>query len=147
MILIPATTISAAIKMMTVLISIPSSKFRQLTNPLQILPMRMRQLVLEHSQQIRNDIQPLRQQRHSLIHLQVRPDGLVRRIQLRFRPEKLGCIEPEQGGAEPEGACLPATVRNASAGKFGFLRVGIEFTGLDTEQRGFLNSFVGRQPV
>ncbi len=51
-------------------------------------------------------------------------------------------IEPES-----EGTHLPATVRNASAGKFGFLRVGIEFVGLDAEQRAFLTSFVGRQPV
>jgi len=42
---------------------------------------------------------------------------------------------------------LPATVRNASAGRFGFLRVGIEFVSLDAEQREFLASFVGRQPV
>jgi hypothetical protein len=49
---------------------------------------------------------------------------------------------------DPDGGVqLPATVRNASAGRFGFLRVGIEFVGLDPEQREFLASFVGRQPV
>ncbi|HZP30923.1 MAG TPA: PilZ domain-containing protein [Acidimicrobiia bacterium] len=56
------------------------------------------------------------------------------------------CLEP---GTDPddEGVQLPATVRNASAGRFGFLRVGIEFVGLDAGQREFLASFVGRQPV
>ena len=56
------------------------------------------------------------------------------------------CLEPVSD-PEQEGVQLPATVRNASAGRFGFLRVGIEFVALDVEQRDFLNSFVGRQPV
>lgn len=59
--------------------------------------------------------------------------------------ELLVCLEPV---TEPdEGTQLPATVRNSSAGRFGFLRVGIEFVGLDAEQRAFLTAFVGRQPV
>jgi hypothetical protein len=56
------------------------------------------------------------------------------------------CLDP---ASEPEegGIVLPAKVRNTTAGKFGFLRVGIEFVDLDTAQRDFLVSFVGRQPV
>jgi hypothetical protein len=59
--------------------------------------------------------------------------------------ELLVCLEPATG--PDEGVQLPATVRNSSAGRFGFLRVGIEFIGLDAEQRAFLSAFVGRQPV
>ena len=59
--------------------------------------------------------------------------------------ELLVCIDP---ATEPEqGTQLPATVRNSSAGRFGFLRVGIEFVSLDAEQRAFLTAFVGRQAV
>jgi PilZ domain len=56
------------------------------------------------------------------------------------------CVEPVTD-PEHEGVQLRATVRNASAGRFGFLRVGIEFVDLDADQRDFLMSFVGRQPV
>jgi PilZ domain len=56
------------------------------------------------------------------------------------------CLDPVSN-PDHEGVPLPATVRNASAGRFGFLRVGIEFVALDAGQREFLNSFVGRQPV
>ena len=53
----------------------------------------MAQLILQHSQQIRNDIQPLRQQFHPLIHLQITPHGGINRLQLRFYPEKFGRVE------------------------------------------------------
>ena len=60
--------------------------------------------------------------------------------------ELLVCLDPVFD-PDCEGVQLPATVRNASAGRFGFLRVGIEFVGLSAEQRAFLLSFVGRQPA
>lgn len=50
-------------------------------------------LVLEHSQQVRNHIQPLRQQPHPLVHLQVAPHRAVYRLELRLRPHKLRAIE------------------------------------------------------
>jgi hypothetical protein len=65
-------------------------------------------------------------------------DGVDADLRLCLDP----ATEPEEGGV-----VLPAKVRNATAGKFGFLRVGIEFVGLDPAQHDFLVSFVGRQPV
>lgn len=63
------------------------------TNPLQLLSVPMTQLVLQDSQQICDDIQPLRQQPYPLVHLQVAPHSLVHRLQLRFHPEQLGRVE------------------------------------------------------
>jgi len=60
--------------------------------------------------------------------------------------ELVVCVDPSSD-PESDGTHLPAAVRNTSAGKFGFLRVGIEFVGLDAEQRAFLTAFAGRQPV
>lgn len=57
-----------------------------LTNPLQILSMRMSQLILQDRQKVSNDIQSLRQQSRPLIHLQIRSDGLVDGIELWFGP-------------------------------------------------------------
>jgi PilZ domain len=65
-------------------------------------------------------------------------DGVDADLRLCLDP----ATEPEEGGV-----VLPAKVRNTTAGRFGFLRVGIEFVGLDVAQRDFLVSFVGRQPV
>lgn len=53
----------------------------------------MAQQVLQHSQQIRNDIQPVRQHRHPLVHLEVRSDGLVHGLEVRLDPEDLGRVE------------------------------------------------------
>ena len=53
----------------------------------------MRQLVLEHGQQIGDDVQPLRQQAHSLVHLQVAPDGAVDGLELGLGPHELGAVE------------------------------------------------------
>lgn len=50
-------------------------------------------LVLEHSQQVRNHIQPLRQQPHPLVHLQIAPHRAVHRLELRLRPHQLGAVE------------------------------------------------------
>jgi len=62
-------------------------------NPLQHLAMAMAKLILQHRQQISNDIQPLRQQADSLIDLQIAPYGLVDRLELRLDPEELGGVE------------------------------------------------------
>ena len=62
-------------------------KFKQkLTNPFQILPMARPYLIFQHRQQIRNHIQPLRQQPHPLIHFEVAAHGNIHRLQLRFGP-------------------------------------------------------------
>jgi len=53
----------------------------------------MRQLVFQHLQQIRNDIQPLRQQADSLVHLQITSDGLVDWFELGFGPHEFGGVE------------------------------------------------------
>jgi hypothetical protein len=51
------------------------------------------QLLLQHSQQIGNDIQPLGQQPHALVHLQVAAHGLVNGLELGLDPEELGGVE------------------------------------------------------
>jgi hypothetical protein len=55
--------------------------------------MAMTQLLLQHSQQIGNDIQPFREQSHPLIHLEVAPDGLVDGLELGLDPEELWGVE------------------------------------------------------
>lgn len=96
--LMSATKISAAISMITAprqLTSSPGTQERVgiLTNPLQLLPVPMTQQVLQHSQQIRDDVQPVRQHRHPLVHLKVRPDGLVHGLEVGLDPEDLGGVE------------------------------------------------------
>lgn len=53
----------------------------------------MRQLVLQHRQQISNDIQPLRNQANSLVHLEIAPGSLVKGLQLGLHPEELGGVQ------------------------------------------------------
>jgi hypothetical protein len=55
--------------------------------------MSMCQLVFQHLQEIRNDVQPLRQQADSLVHFQVTSDGLVDGFELRFGPHEFGGVE------------------------------------------------------
>ena len=49
----------------------------------------VRQLILQHLQQIRNNVESLGQQTDSLVHLEVTSDGLVYWLQLRFCPHEL----------------------------------------------------------
>jgi hypothetical protein len=44
-------------------------------------------------------------------------------------------------------AQLPGVIRNHAASKFGFVRVGVEFVGLNPEERELLDALVERQPV
>jgi hypothetical protein len=53
----------------------------------------MRQLILQHLQQIRNNVKSLSQKTHSLVHFQVTSDGLVDGLQLGFCPHELGSVE------------------------------------------------------
>ena len=53
----------------------------------------MRQLVFQHLQEIRNDVQPLRQQANSLVHFQIASDGLVDGLELGLGPHKFGGVE------------------------------------------------------
>ena len=55
--------------------------------------MRLPQLILQHRQQIRDNPHPFLQQAHPLIHLQIRPDSLIDRLQLRLSPHELWGIE------------------------------------------------------
>jgi hypothetical protein len=55
--------------------------------------MRMRQLILQHLQQIRNNIQSLGQQADSLVHFQVTSDGLVNGFELGLGPHEFGSVE------------------------------------------------------
>ena len=64
-----------------------------LTDPLQLLPVTVAQLVFEHGQQIRNYVQSLRQQAHALVHLEIAAHVLLDRLQLRLDPEKLRRVE------------------------------------------------------
>ena len=44
-------------------------------------------------------------------------------------------------------AQLPGVIRNHAASKFGFVRVGVEFVGLNGDERELLEALVARQPV
>jgi hypothetical protein len=55
--------------------------------------MRMRQLILQHLQQIRNDVQPLRQQADSLVHFEITSDGLVDGLELGLGPHEFGGVQ------------------------------------------------------
>ena len=108
--LIAATRISAAIRMMTVvfktLISKGDAKVQLRlregkkkggggghTYPLQHLPVTVTELVLEHSQEVGDDVETLREQTYSLVHLQVASHGLVNGFEVRLDPEQLGRVE------------------------------------------------------
>lgn len=98
MILMMATKISAAIRMMTITFSALAYQLRRevrkpLTNPLQLLAMAMTQQILQNSQQIGNDVEPIIQQADALVHLEVAPDGLVHGFELGLDPEDLGGVE------------------------------------------------------
>jgi hypothetical protein len=99
--LMAATKISAAMSMMTTqrqlqlwqnkaAITNPDSG---LTDPLELLSVTMAQLILKHRQQVRNDVEPLRQEPDALVHLEIRPNSLVNRLQLGFDPEEFGSVE------------------------------------------------------
>lgn len=55
--------------------------------------MTVTQLVLQHSQQVSNDVQTICQQTNSLVHFQITSHSLVHRLQLRFYPEQLRCVQ------------------------------------------------------
>lgn len=55
--------------------------------------MRMRQLILQHLQQICDDIQPLRQETNSLVHLQIASHSLVDGLKLGLSPHQFGRVE------------------------------------------------------
>jgi hypothetical protein len=44
-------------------------------------------------------------------------------------------------------AQVSGRIRNSAASRFGFVRVGVEFVGLNPEQRALLDGLVERQPV
>ena len=44
-------------------------------------------------------------------------------------------------------AQLPGVIRNHTASRFGFVRVGVEFAELSSEERRLLDGLVDRQPV
>jgi hypothetical protein len=94
MMFMAATTISAAINMITAAVSTEQDGPDHLpTNPFQVFAMRVRQLILQHRQQIRDDVQPLRQERNPLVHLEVTAHGLVYGVELGLRPHQLRRVE------------------------------------------------------
>ena len=50
-------------------------------------------LILQHSQQIGNDIQSFRQQPDALVHFKIAAHGAVDGLELRFRPHELRAIK------------------------------------------------------
>lgn len=74
-------------------ISARQKKEQKLTDPLQILAMAMTQLVLQHGQQIGNDVQPFGQQADALVHFQVTSYGAVDGFELRLGPHQLRAVE------------------------------------------------------
>lgn len=57
------------------------------------LTMSVRQLILQHLQQICNNIESFCQQTDSLIHLEITPDGLIDWLKLRFCPHEFRSVE------------------------------------------------------
>lgn len=55
--------------------------------------MAMAQLVLQHGKQVGNDIQPVCEQSHSLVHFEITPHSLVYGLELWFYPEQLWGVE------------------------------------------------------
>lgn len=53
----------------------------------------MAKLALQNRQQIGNDIQALRQEPNSLVHLEIAAYGLVHRFEMGFHPEQLWRVE------------------------------------------------------
>jgi hypothetical protein len=127
-------------------------------NPLQLLPMPMTQLILQHSQQIRNDVQSLRQQTDPLIHLQIASDGLIHGLELRLDPEELGRVEHravevdvdaqneeladlhvDLGACEGDGAGEGDLGGDVLAGFDGVVDEGFEEGGLDSMQYKYVD--------
>ena len=93
-ILTAATTISAAMRTMTARDGFSRGRTeaddpRALTDPFQVLPMSVGQLVLEDAKQVTDDVEPLCQQPYTLIHLEVTSDSLIHGIQLWLGPHEL----------------------------------------------------------
>lgn len=65
----------------------------ELTNPLQLLAVAMAQLVLEHGEQVGDDVEALGQEADALVHLEVAAHGLVDGLELGLEPEELGRVE------------------------------------------------------
>lgn len=55
--------------------------------------MRMRQLILQDREQVCDDVQSFRQERHALIHLEIASDSLVDGVELRFSPHQFRRIQ------------------------------------------------------
>ena len=55
--------------------------------------MSVRQLVLQHLQQICNNVESFCQQTDSLVHLEITPDGLIDWLKLRFCPHEFRSVE------------------------------------------------------
>ena len=63
------------------------------TDPLELLAVAVAQLLLEHGEQVGDDVEALRQQADALVHLEVAADGLVDGLELGLDPEELGRVE------------------------------------------------------
>lgn len=145
-----ATNISAAIRMMTIaqVVSNVQKKKNEvikkgerlessLTNPLQLLAMPMTQQILQNSQQIGNDVEPIIQQADALVHLEVAPDGLVHGFELGLDPEDLGGVEDGavEVDVDAQGEELADLHVDLGAGEGDFARegdlVGDFFAGFD----------------
>ncbi|KAF1731549.1 hypothetical protein CRV24_007735 [Beauveria bassiana] len=63
------------------------------TDPFQLFAVAVAQLVLEHGEEIGNDVQALRQEADALVHLKVAADGLVDGLELGLDPEELGRVK------------------------------------------------------
>lgn len=66
---------------------------KKLTDPLQHLAVAVAQLVLEHGEQVGDDVEALGQQADALVHLEVAADGLVDGLEVGLDPEELGGVE------------------------------------------------------
>lgn len=76
----------------------------------------MAQLLLKHGQQVGNDVQPFRQQAHTLVHLEVAAHGLVDGLELGLDPEQLrgvehGAVEVDADAQDEELADLHVDLR------------------------------------
>lgn len=79
--------------------------------------MTVAKLSLEHSQQVGNDVETLREETDALVHLQVTPDGLVHGLELGFHPEQLrgvedGAVEVDADAEDEELADLHVDLRS-----------------------------------
>lgn len=99
-----ATKISAAMRMMTCFFFCQQARDTgrkgkkkkrggRRTDPLELLAVAVAQLLLEHGEQVGDDVEALRQQADALVHLEVAADGLVDGLELGLDPEELGRVE------------------------------------------------------